>query len=176
MFCDLPCPRTTPRRPAAAAAFERHACLPSVGWPLPSTKDISSYCVPEVACCTVSPRLLSCLLHPLPPLSTCIQSSQSTILIRTRTASPANTNETSNATASLCTVHAPRQTLAIPRPSYPARLVLLQAWCDFIRSSTIHALLAHQFNPRLLRNSVGLLNRLDLEITAAAASHLDSSA
>jgi hypothetical protein len=76
-----------------AAAFGRHGCLPSAGWPLPSTRDISPRCVPEVACCIVSSEVLSCLEHLLTPLSACIYSSQSTDRILTRTASPANTND-----------------------------------------------------------------------------------
>lgn len=37
--CDLPFPRTNSTSTFLANGIKRHASLPSVGWPLPSTKD-----------------------------------------------------------------------------------------------------------------------------------------
>lgn len=70
--------------------------------------------------CAVSLPLPFCLGHPLTPLSACCQSSNNLPtypLLHTLPTRPSKHSQRHR--VSLSTVHAPRQTLTIPRPSYP---------------------------------------------------------
>ena len=119
--CDLPFPRTNSTSTFLANGIKRHASLPSICWPLPSTKEANILCSRLAACprsCAVSLRLSSCLEHLLTALSSCFQSSNKYPPLHTLSVCLASAN-IHNATVSLSTVHAPRQTLSIPRPSYP---------------------------------------------------------
>jgi hypothetical protein len=170
----LPFPRTNSTSTFLGNGIKRHASLPSNCWPLPSTKETDILCSRLAACprsCAVSLRVSHCLESLLTTLSSCFRSSNKHHSLHTLPTRPSKHSQRHREPLD-CTCTTPNSHHTTPKLP-----LLASCSCKFSATSSARPpytlLLSTPFNPRLLRNSVGLCIHLDLEITAAALN-LDS--